>query len=144
MAEFWDGISGQFLQHYPKGVRILAVAGADAERSRAAGDGIADALRRAGVVVERTHVDESDETALRERIAIPFRSDRSRERVLVLSGPAGLLSPAVRGMWHFSVWQLAGDEAPHSAASTLVDMSDPAQPTLRYADYCALPSSYGA
>ncbi|GAB3595116.1 hypothetical protein [Microbacterium tumbae] len=144
MADFWDGIAAQFLQHYPRGVRVLAVAGADAERSRIAADGIAAALDRAGIAAEREHADAVDETALREELVGPFRAGRSADRVLVVSGPAALLSPTVRGMWHFTVWQLAGDEPPHSAASALVDLSDPAHPASRFADYCALPASYGA
>ncbi len=144
MVDLWDGIAGQFLHLSPHGVRILAVAGAETERSRLAAEGVAAALERAGSVVLRAHADAVDETALRETLVTPFRADRSEDRVLVLSGPAGLLAPSVRGMWNFTVWHVAGDEPPHSAASALVDLTDAARPALRYADYCALPAEYGA
>jgi hypothetical protein len=42
------------------------------------------------------------------------------------------------------VWQLAGDEPPHTVAGSIVDVTDPAHPARRFADYCSLPASYGA
>lgn len=143
MTELWSEISSEFLHLYPTGGRLLAVAGADAERSRRAADDLAAALTAAGQNVERAHSADGDEEALRTDVIAPFRADRS-DRVLVVSGPAALVSTSARGLWNYTVWQLAGDEQPHTAASVIVDVTDPDAPTRRFADYCALPSAFGA
>ena len=143
MTEFWGDIASEFLHLYPNGGRLLAVAGADAERSRRAADDLAAALTAAGQRVERAHSTAGDEDALRTEVIAPFRTDRS-DRVLVVSGPASLVSASARGLWNFAIWQLAGDEQPHTAASVIVDVTDPDAPTRRFADYCALPSAFGA
>ncbi|PRB10508.1 MULTISPECIES: hypothetical protein [unclassified Microbacterium] len=143
MSDVWTGIAGEFLHLYPRGTRLLAVAGADAERSRAAADELADALRAAGQDVVRTHFDEVDPAQLRADVVAPFRAERS-PRVLIVSGPGALLSEAARGMWNYALWQLAGDEPPHTVADALVEVTDPRHPFRRFADYCAAPASYGA
>lgn len=144
MSDAWSDISAEFLHLYPRGQRLLVVAGADAERSRRAADGLAEALTAAGQQVERTHTADGDERVLRTEVIAPFRESTDAGTVLVVSGPPALLSETARGLWNFIVWQLAGDEAPHAIASALVDVTDPANPTRRFADYCALPSSFGA
>lgn len=144
MSDVWSGIADEFLHLYPKAGRLLAVAGADAERSRVAADEIAASLTAAGKEVERVHTADGDEQRLRSEVIAPFREDALRDRILVVSGPASLLSASARGIWNFTVWQLVGDEPPQTAASALVDVTDPAHPTRRFADYCALPSAFGA
>ncbi|WP_435746826.1 hypothetical protein [Microbacterium sp. PMB16] len=144
MTDAWTSIADEFLHISRSGVRAVAVAGRDAERSRSAADSLAAALVEAGQRVERAHSADGDETALREEVIAPFRAAPRDDRVLIASGPATLLSETARGMWNFTLWQLAGDEPPHSVASALVDMTDPENPTRRYADFCGLPSSYGA
>ncbi len=144
MADVWNDLSSEFLHLYPRGRRLLAVAGADAERSRVAADALAAALTAAGHRVERAHTGDGDESALRSDIVRPFRESGAADAVLLVSGPAALLEESARGMWNHIVWQLAGDEPPHSVASALVDLTDPAHPVRRFADYCALPASYGA
>ena len=143
-AALWDDVATEFLHLYPRGARVIGVAGSDATRSRAAADELAQALRRADQQVEQAHAPDGDEAALRDGPLARFRADRSADRVLLVSGPANLLSTSTRGLWNFSVWQLSGEEQPHTAASVLVDVTDPAHPTRRFADYCALPSTYGA
>lgn len=137
MTDVWAGIAGEFLHLYPRGGRLLAVAGADAERSSIAADHLEAALRAAGHTVERSRVDSGDEQALRADVIAPFREDPMRERVLVVSGPSTLLSDTARGLWHFAVWQLAGDEPPYTVADAMVDITDPEHPIRRLADYCA-------
>ncbi|MFJ4999791.1 hypothetical protein ACIP5T_16695 [Microbacterium sp. NPDC088619] len=144
MSDVWSDISSEFLHLYPRGSRLVAVAGADAERSRRGADDLASALRASGQRVERWHSDDGAESTLRADAVAPFRASSETATVLVVSGPAVLLSATARGLWNFTVWQLAGDEAPHSVASAIVDLTDPAAPTRRFADYCALPSSFGA
>lgn len=144
MAEVWTDIASEFLHLYPRGRRLLAVAGAEAERSRHSADELAAALSATGLRVERTHSADGDEQFLRTEVIAPFRATSASDSVLVVSGPSALLSETARGMWHYVVWQLADDEAPHTVAAAIVDVTDPANPTRRFADYCALPASYGA
>lgn len=144
MTDVWNGIASEFLHLYPRGRRLVAVAGADAERSRLAADHLAAAVTDAGQTVERAHSAEGDDAALRADIIAPFRAEAADGTALIVSGPPALLSETSRGLWNFTLWQLAGEEAPHSIASALVDVSDPDSPTRRFADYCALPASFGA
>ena len=144
MTDVWNGIASEFLHLYPRGKRLLAVAGADAERSRRAADDLAAALTDAGQTVERAHSVDGDDEALRADVIAPFRAGAADGTALIVSGPAALLSENSRGLWNFTLWQLADDEPPHSVASALVDLTDPANPSRRFADYCALPASYGA
>jgi len=144
MTDVWNGIASEFMHLYPRGKRLLAVAGADAERSRRAADDLAAALTDAGQTVVREHTADGDDAALRADVIAPFRTDAADATVLIVSGPATLLSEKSRGVWNFTLWQLAGDEQPHSVASALVDVTDPANPSRRFADYCALPASFGA
>lgn len=143
MSAVWSDLASEFLHLYPRGRRLIAVSGADAERSRRAADDLTAALTAAEQQVERRHIDDDDEAALRADIIAPFRA-ADGPTVLVVSGPAMLVAPTARGLWNFIVWQLAGDEPPHSIASALVDLTDPDNPSHRFADYCALPSSFGA
>lgn len=144
MTDAWHGIAEEFLHLYPAGRRLLAVAGTDPERSRTAADALASALVAAGHEVERTHSEDGDEQTLRAEVIAPFRNGPKADRVLIVSGPAALLSPTARGVWNFTLWQLVGEEPPHSVASALVDLTDPEHPVRRTADYCALPASFGS
>ena len=144
MTDVWTDIAAEFLHLYPRGTRLLAVAGADAGRSRRAADDLAAALTAAGQSVERVHSDDVDSAALRDVVISPFRANDTAGTVLIVSGPAALLAPEARGMWNFTLWQLAGDEQPHTIASALVDVTDPEHPTRRFADYCALPAAFGS
>lgn len=143
MTDVWADIASEFLHFYPRGRRLLAVAGADAERSRAAADALAAALTAVDQEVVRDHSADGGEAGVREAVTA-FRQAPTSDVILLFSGPAGLLGERTRGMWNYAVWQLAGDEPPHTVAGAIVDVTDPAHPTRRFADYCALPASYGA
>ena len=143
MTDVWAGIASEFLHLYPRGRRLLAVAGADPERSRRGADDLAVALVAAGHGVEREHCATGDADALRLRAAA-FREEPRGDVVLLVSGPAALLDERTRGVWNYATWQLADDEPPHTVAAAIVDMTDPEHPTRRFADYCALPAAYGA
>ena len=143
MTDVWADIATEFLHFYPRGRRLLAVAGADAERSRQAADDLTAALTASGQQVIREHSPDGDEAALRT-VVTAFREGPKSDEVLLVSGPAALLGERTRGMWNYAVWQLAGDEPPHTVAGSIVDVTDPAHPVRRFADYCALPASYGA
>lgn len=143
MTDVWADIATEFLHFYPRGRRLLAVAGADAERSRQAADELATALTASGQQIVREHSAEGDETELRS-VVTAFREGPKSDDILLVSGPAALIGERTRGMWNYALWQLAGDEPPHTVAGSIVDVSDPAHPKRRFADYCALPASYGA
>ncbi len=136
MTDAWSGIASEFLHLYPSGARLLAVAGVDAERSRRAADDLAAALSAAGHAVERAHSEDGDERMLRAEVVAPLRADPRRDRVVVVSGPAALLEETTRRLWNSAVWQLAGDEPANTEAAAIVDLSDSARPTRRYADFC--------
>jgi hypothetical protein len=144
MSDVWDGIADEFLHLYPRGRRLVAVAGADAERSRAAADALSAALESRGHAVQRAHTPDGADERLRADIITPFRASSESDLVLVTSGPAALVEQRSRGLWNFIVWQLAGEESPHTIANAIVDVTDSDRPSRRFADYCALPSSYGA
>jgi hypothetical protein len=143
MTDVWADIATEFLHFYPRGRRLLAVAGADAERSRQAADALSEALIAADQDVVREHSTDGDEPGLRAGVTA-FRDGPQSDSILLLSGPAALLGERTRGMWNYAVWQLAGDEPPHTVAGAIVDVTHPERPTRRFADYCALPASYGA
>jgi hypothetical protein len=143
MTDVWADIASEFLHFYPRGRRLLTVAGADAERSRQAADHLTVALTASDQQVIREHSLEGDEAGLRA-VVTAFREGPKSDDILLISGPAALLGERTRGMWNYAVWQLAGDEPPHTVAGSIVDVTDPAHPVRRFADYCALPASYGA
>lgn len=143
MTDVWADIASEFLHFYPRGRRLLAVAGADAGRSRQAADDLAAALTASGQPVIRDHSPDGAEAELRS-VVTAFREGPKSGDILLVSGPATLLGERTRGMWNYAVWQLAGDEPPHTVAGAIVDVTDPAHQTRRFADYCALPASYGA
>ena len=143
MTDVWADIASEFLHFYPRGRRLLAVAGADAERSLSAADALSAALAAAGQHVERGHSADGDDPGVRDAVTA-FREGPKSDSILLVSGPASLLGERTRGMWNYAVWQLAGDEPPHTVAGSIVDVTDPEHPTRRFADYCALPASYGA
>ncbi|MCD5345682.1 hypothetical protein PX701_00315 [Agromyces sp. H3Y2-19a] len=157
-----EWIADEFLHNARRGRRLIAVDGADPEASARLADELAAAVaarlalapgptdastagHRHGTTVVRSSVGTVDEATLRAELVDPFRARtlvgaEGDDVVLVVDG-RHLLDDTVRGVWHFSVWTLAGDELPHSGASVIVDVSDPAVPTRYYYDYCAIPPS---
>lgn len=149
-------IAEEFAHNAPRGRRLVAVDGADPARSARFADrlaveiasrltgGAADAWTQTPPVVRRS-LGAIDEPTLRATIVDPFRAGTldggaGADTVLVVDGQ-GLLDDAMRGIWHFSVWTLAGDELPHSGATVIVDLGDENAPVRSFYDYCALPPS---
>jgi hypothetical protein len=148
-AEFAADIAAEFLQHYTHGPRFVGVTGVPASDPARLADALAAALRDSGQEAERATIAPGTEPdSFRERVVAPFRS---RDAILVADG-AGLLDPAFRGFWNFSVWVEHDPErspdwsfvttgqkdplgAPREAASVLVD-ADPARPRRLWADSC--------
>lgn len=137
----FEGVADEFLHDYPRGARLVAVASPDAERSAAAAESLRDALAARGADARITEQDGRGEDALRADVVAPFRSSGA-DAVQIVSGTPGLLAERTRGLWHFSVWLIDGDEVPHTAATALVDVTDPDAPVRRLADYCAVPPSF--
>ena len=139
-----DGIAEEFLHHASSGRRLLAVDAAATADAASFADDLASALAARGQTVVRASVGQVDEASLRTEVVEPFRAGTmpgaSDDSVLVVDG-RGLLDDAVRGIWHFSLWLMAGDELPHSGASVIVDVTDDAAPSRFFYDYCALPPS---
>jgi len=141
MRPLFDDLAEEFLRDYPRGARLLAVASPSAERSAAFAEELADVLRTRGIEVAVVAQEDRDEAGLRSDIVTPFR-DAQADVVQIVSGTTGLLAERTRGLWHFSVWLIDRDEVPHTAATALVDVTDPEAPTRRLADYCAVPPSF--
>ncbi|HEY9365997.1 MAG TPA: hypothetical protein VIP55_05140 [Agromyces sp.] len=157
--ELLDGIAEEFLHHARHGRRLIAVDGAATVDTARFADDLSAALARRGQRVVRASVGRADETggadetsghhrideaSLRTEVVEPFRAGTmpgaSDDSVLVVDG-RGLLDDPVRGIWHFSLWLMSGDELPHSGASVIVDVTDDAAPSRFFYDYCALPPS---
>ena len=100
-----------------------------------------------GQVIARVSVGDVDEATLRGETVEPFRAGvlpgaESADTVLVVDG-SRLLNESVRGIWHFSIWTLVGDELPHRGANVIVDVTDESRPTRCFYDYCRLPPNFG-
>ncbi|WP_022888903.1 hypothetical protein [Agromyces italicus] len=146
-----EWIAAEFLHNARRGRRLVAVDGGDPVASARVADELAEVIAargerdETGTSVVRRSLGGVDEATLRTELVEPFRAGElpgaeDPDTVLVVDGQH-LLDDAVRGVWHFSVWTLAGDELPHSGASVIVDVTDPAMPTRSYYDFCAIPPS---
>ncbi|MDN4616294.1 hypothetical protein P5G50_17740 [Leifsonia sp. F6_8S_P_1B] len=149
-AAFYEGIAAEFHQHYTRGPRFIAVTGVPGADPASAADDLGAALRAAGETVERASVAAgTDPDAFRQEVVVPFRT---HEGVLVVDGP-GLLEPAFRGFFNFSLWVEHDPErsadwsfvstgrkdplgAPREVASVLLDDLDPERPRRLFADSC--------
>ena len=145
-TEMLDGIVAEFLHNAPRGRRLIAVDGADDARAARFADGLAERLEAAGQQALRVSVGDVDEATLRAGTVDPFRAGslpgEQHDTVLVIDG-RDLLTVSARGMWHFSLWTLAGDDLPHAGASVIVDVTDDDAPLRYFYDYCALPPGAG-
>ena len=142
-----EGIADEFLHNSWTGRRLVAVEGATGDHSARLADDLAAVLVERWQDVTRVSVGDVDEAALRGETVEPFRAGvlpgaESADTVLVLDG-SGLLNESVRGIWHFSIWTLAGDESPHRGANVIVDDTDESRPTRYFYDYCRLPPNFG-
>lgn len=140
-AEFLNSLIDEFLHSYARGSRLIAVASPERDRSAAFAARLATAFSGRGITARSEVPDAADAGVLRSEVVGPFRSARENA-VLVVAGDACLLDDTRRGMWHFSIWLMAGDETPHTAATALVDVTDPENPSRRFADYCAVPDTF--
>lgn len=142
-----EWIADEFLHNSWAGRRLVAVEGATSGPAARFADDLATVLTGRGQTVVRVSLGEVDEPTLRRETIEPFRGGTlpgadDADTVLVVDGRQ-LLNDPVRGIWHFSVWTLVGDELPHSGANVIVDDTDESAPMRYFYDYCALPPSFG-
>lgn len=134
-ADLLNSVIDEFLRSYARGSRLIAVSSPDRDRSVAFATRLTEALTARDITATSVAPDAPDADTLRTEVVGPFRSTRENA-VLVVSGDAGLLDDTRRGMWHFSIWLMTGDERPHTAATALVDVTDPQHPFRQFADSC--------
>jgi len=145
--ELLGSIVREFLHNSPRGRRLLAVESeTDALAARFADD-LAAVLVGQGQLAVRVSLGDVDEATLRSATVEPFRAGalpgaEDVDTVLVVDGRR-LLNLSVRGIWHFTVWVLAGDELPHAAVNVIVDATDESAPKRYFYDLCRLPPSVG-
>jgi hypothetical protein len=145
--ELLESIADEFLHNSWTGRRLLAVEGASEGRASRFADDLATVLIEKDQRAVRVSLGDVDESTLRAETVEPFRAGtlagaEDDDTVLVVDGQR-LLNLAVRGIWHFSVWTLAGDELPHSSVNVVVDDTDESAPKRYYYDLCKLPPSFG-
>ena len=142
-----ESIAQEFLHNSWKGRRLLAVEGGSDELAARFADDLAAVLLERGEPALRVSLGDVDDPVLRAQTVEPFRSGElpdaeNPDTVLVVDGRR-LLNLSVRGIWHFSVWVLAGDELPHAFVNVVVDATDDSAPKRYYYDLCKLPPSVG-
>lgn len=142
-----ESVAEEFLHNARRARRLIAVEGAsDAPAARFADD-LAAILVERGQRAVRVSAGDVDEATLRHETIEPFRAGRlpgaeHDDTVLVVDGRR-LLNASVRGIWHFTVWTLAGDELPHAGVNVDVDVTDESAPKRYFYDLCKLPPSFG-
>jgi hypothetical protein len=142
-----EWIADEFLHNSWAGRRLLAVEGAADEHAARFADDLAAVLGERGQTVHRVSVGDVDEATLRREVVEPFRAGTladaaGAETVLVVDGRR-LMNLQVRGIWHFTIWTLAGDELPHAGTNVVVDITDESSPKRYFYDLCKLPPSFG-
>lgn len=147
---FYADLAAEFLQHYTRGPRFVAVTGVPESDPARAADLLAGALRDAGQRVRRISIDgATGADTFRAHTVAPFRSE---DGVLIADGP-DLLSSDFRGFWNFSVWiEHDPERSPgwsfvstdandglgtaRDIASVLMDDADIDRPRRLWADTC--------
>jgi hypothetical protein len=142
-----DWIAEEFLHNSWRGRRLVAVEGADDGHAARFADDFAAVLADRGQAVTRVSLGDVDEARLRRDTVEPFRAGTlpgaaDADAVLLVDGRR-LVNDAVRGIWHFTVWTLAGDELPKAGVNVNVDVTDESTPKRYFYDYCKLPASFG-
>ncbi|SEB90836.1 hypothetical protein SAMN04489806_2098 [Paramicrobacterium humi] len=146
-AEFLAWTAEQFLHNSRSGRRLIAVESAGAPAASRFADDLAGALAERGQHPLRLSLGSVGEATLRRDTIEPFRAGTldgadDPDTVLIVDGQR-LLNEKVRGIWHYTVWLLAGEELPHAGANLIVDASDESGLTDYYYDLCKLPPSFG-
>lgn len=142
-----DSVAEEFLHNSRRGRRLLAIEGETSALAARFADDLAAALTEHGQPTTRVSLGDVDEMTLRSATVEPFRAGTlpgaaDPDTVLVVDGRK-LLNLSVRGIWHFSVWILTGDELPHAAVNVIVDATHESAPKRYFYDLCRLPPSVG-
>jgi hypothetical protein len=142
-----ESVATEFLQNSWRGRRLVAVEGASDDPAARFADDLGAVLVERGQRVVRASLGDVDEETLRRDTVEPYRAGTlpgadGADTVLVVDGRR-LLNAPVRGIWHFTIWTLAGDELPHSGVNVDVDLTDESAPKRYFYDLCKLPPSFG-
>ena len=142
-----ESIAEEFLHNSWRGRRLVAVEGGSEAHAARLADDLAAILFERGERAVRVSVGDVDEPALRHDTIEPFRAGtlagaEDDDTILVVDGRR-LLNRSVRGIWHFTIWTLAGDELPHDGVNVDVDVTDESAPSRYFYDLCKLPPSIG-
>ncbi|WP_353814552.1 hypothetical protein [Agromyces sp. SYSU T00266] len=142
-----ESVAEEFLHNAWRGRRLVAVEGASEAAAARFADDLAATLVERGQRAVRRSLGDVDEATLRAETVDPFRAGslagaEDDDTVLVVDGRR-LLNDAVRGIWHFTAWTLAGDELPHASTNVIIDLTDQSAPTRYFYDLCRLPPSVG-
>jgi hypothetical protein len=142
-----ESVATEFLQNSWRGRRLVAVEGASDDPAARFADDLGAILVERGQHVVRVSLGDVDEETLRRDTVEPYRAGTlpgadGADTVLVVDGRR-LLNAPVRGIWHFTIWTLAGDELPHSGVNVDVDLTDESAPKRYFYDLCKLPPSFG-
>ena len=142
-----ESVAEEFLHNSWRGRRLVAVEGASGDHAGRFADDLAAILRERDQDVVRRSVGDVDEATLRGDTIEPFRAGAlpdadGADSVLVVDGRR-LLNDRVRGIWHFTIWTLAGAELPHDGVNVAVDVTDESAPSRYFYDLCKLPPSIG-
>lgn len=145
--ELLESIGEEFLHNSWRGRRLVAVEGASEAHAARLADDLAAILVERGERAVRVSVGDVDEPTLRRDMVEPFRAGTmpgadDDDTILVVDGRR-LLNRSVRGIWHFTIWTLAGDELPHDGVNVDVDVTDESAPSRYFYDLCKLPPSIG-
>lgn len=151
----FDALVADITQHYGRGRILVAIEGPSAEATARFADDLAGAIRAQGRSANRAsaHGDayrpDEEDTALRATLA-EFRKEDG-DGYLLVDGRF-LLSPRLRGAWHFRVWlegdvplspesyaeqvKYVRDEAPRGQADAIFDVTTPDAPKRIWSDSC--------
>ncbi|MFD5215463.1 hypothetical protein [Microbacterium sp. NPDC058345] len=163
----FDALAAEIAQNNAHGRVLVAIDGAGAETTRRFADALADAARAAGrtpfrASAERPEQYAGDEDASLLRAVLAGFRDGALERddlitevpdnaLLIVDGRF-LLSPRLRGAWHYRVWlegdsmsdeaayaqrlRYVRDDEPRGAAEAIYDVSGPDAPVRTFSDSC--------
>ena len=148
-----DATATEIVDAYPRGRIAVAVDGADAAQADRFADDLAAAIESTGRAVEQARLleagNQAGQQSFRTEVLDPFLAGADpADRVLLVSG-SFLLTPDLRGLWHYSirldggVERMSDDEqryvhesSPRTRAVAIIDVTDPDHPRRVFADSC--------
>ncbi len=156
VTSVFGDLASQAMISLPSRRGLIAVSGEAEEEMEAVADRLVEALRLQGTE-SAAHSVVEDESMSVERVLNALLSQPQSEEILVVFG-AGLLSPAVRTRFHWTLWlersatrrtdrdavtadafrRFRDIDEPRAAASAILDVSDPSSPRRDWNDACSV------